>query len=65
MKTELDTTIRDYKKYLDGILVLAKPLPTDQKDQLNTILKSQLTLLVALKISSGLGETIFDFNRRV
>lgn len=56
MQKKLNKTIKDYKDYLDMIAVLAKPLDEDQKEQLNTILEVQLSLLVALKRDSNLGK---------
>lgn len=61
---ELRKTIRDYKEYLDGIEVLAKPLDEEQKKQLNDILSAQLTLLVSLKRDSNLGGVSIDFKPR-
>ena len=51
----LNKTIKDFKDYLDGIATLAKPLNSEQKEDLNNILKVQLSLLVALKRDSELG----------
>ena len=52
----LNKTIKDYKAYLDIIATLAKPLDDEQKEQLNTILEVQLSLLIALKRDSHLGK---------
>lgn len=61
MENTLNKTIKDYKDYLDIIQTLSKPLDSEQKKQLNTILESQLTLLVALKRDTGLGRISIDF----
>lgn len=52
---KINKTIKDYKDYLDVIAILAKPLDDEQKEQLNTILEVQLSLLIALKRDSSLG----------
>lgn len=62
--SKISKTIRDYKSYLDGIEKLAKPLDEEQKEQLNTILSSQLTLLVCLKQASHLGSVSLNFNHQ-
>jgi len=54
-------TINDYKTYLDEIHTLSKALSKDQRKQLETILQVQLTLLVALKKSSHLGDIKFKW----
>lgn len=51
----LNKTIKDFKDYLDTIATLAKLLDAEQKEQINTILEVQLSLLVALKRDSKLG----------
>lgn len=55
--------ISDMKKYLDHIDEKSEGLNTLQKEKLETILSSMLTLLVALKNYSRLGkisDDIFD-----
>lgn len=61
MAKKLTKTIADYKTYLDILEKLAKPLSSEQKEQLNTILTSQLSLLIALKQDSGLGRVDVDY----
>lgn len=45
----------DFKKYLDDIELLSRPLDNSQKDDLETILSVQLSLLIAFKLNSNLG----------
>lgn len=58
---EVNKTIKDYKAYLDEIAILAKPLDSAQKERLNTILSSQLTLLVYLKQASKMGKVTLNW----
>ncbi len=52
--------IKDFKLYLDHIDKLSKTLPKNKRADLENILKVQLTLLVSLKKSSGLGKVKFS-----
>lgn len=52
--------VQDYKDYLDWIEDAAKHLSKDQQENLETILSSQLTLLVSLRKGSNLGERYID-----
>lgn len=52
--------ISDMKKYLDHIDEKSKGLNTLQKEKLETILSSMLTLLISLKNYSNLGEVSSD-----
>jgi hypothetical protein len=61
----LKTTIKDFKKYLDHIEILAKPISKEQKKSLDNILKVMLTLLVSLKKSSNLGSVTWDAIEKV
>lgn len=54
--------IKDFKKYLDIIDKLSKPLDKEQKKQLENILSVMLTLLVSLKQTSKLGITTFKWD---
>ncbi len=58
---EIKQTIKDFKFFLSELEKLSKPLSKEQKDSLNTILKSQLTLLVMLKKASNLGAIQIDW----
>jgi hypothetical protein len=57
---DLQKTIKDYKYYLDEMGELAKPLPKKKQAQLADILATQITLLVALKNHSSLGQTDYS-----
>lgn len=52
--------IRNLKTYLDHIEDAAEKLDTEQDAQLANILSVQLSLLIALKKQSRLGEVNFD-----
>lgn len=52
--------ISDMKKYLDHIDEKSKGLNSLQKEKLETILSSMLTLLVSLKNYSHLGKNDFE-----
>lgn len=54
-------TITDYKLYLDEIERLSKSLSKGQKESLETILRSQLCLLISLKRNSNLGALSINF----
>lgn len=60
MKTT-EKIIDDYKGYLDVILGLSKGLSVDQREALDTILKTQITLLVCMRKESRLGEIVSNF----
>ena len=63
-KTNISSTIKDYKAYLDEIEKLSKPLSYEQKVRLNTILSSQLTLLTSFKKASNLGCVSINFIKK-
>lgn len=59
----MNVVIQDFKDYLDGIEKLSGNLDTDQRVELENILRVMLTLLVHLKRDSRLGivySSLFD-----
>ncbi len=56
-------TIKDFIIYLGEIDKLAKKLAPEKKDELDTILRSLLTLLVCMRRDSHLGEIQIDFHQ--
>ena len=54
---------KDFIRYLEHIDTLSKSLEPERQRQLEVILESLLSLLVALKKSSNLGKVIYDFER--
>ena len=52
---------KDFIAYLENMDLLARSLEPERRRQLEVILESLLSLLVALKKSSGLGKVTYDF----
>ena len=53
--------IKDFKEYLDIIDSLSLKLSKEQRKELENILTVMLTLLVAFKRDSNLGEVVFSW----
>lgn len=58
---KINKVFRDYHFYLDDMQELSAKLTREQQEELATILSSQITLLVALKKHSSLGNVTYNF----